>query len=216
MRATAAALFQLLLLLLKKGVRKIPNRLKKTTDLWMFSINLKLPPLVWILLTEPGAILLINLHKTMPSRNTSSYGWWGNFSPKTASIQSTISCSCSLLRPCKKTKTRWILDYDLFTVHITHRFSNQLTYHHDCNVALQLQESLSESGKRLERSAATRTRHNDYCPLCSRVKLGRCRLERALDGRHLHRNGRISFLYVENVVLPFFLFGILLQQENIW
>lgn len=81
--------------------------------LWMFSISLKLPPLVWILLTEPGAILLINLHKMIPSRRTSSYGWPGNFSPKTASIHSMISCSCSLLRPCfdieKKTKRKEIL-----------------------------------------------------------------------------------------------------------
>lgn len=69
-------------------------------NLWMFSINWKLVPFVCIFLTDPGASLLTKLQRTTPSRRTSSYGWLGSFSPRTASIHSMTSVSCSLFRPC--------------------------------------------------------------------------------------------------------------------
>lgn len=63
-----------------------------------FSINWKLVPRSWIFFTEPGANLLANLQRTMPSRKMSSYWPDGTFSPNTLKIHSNTSCSCSLLR----------------------------------------------------------------------------------------------------------------------
>lgn len=64
--------------------------------LWMFSISWKLVPLSWIFLTDPGASLLMSLQRTTPSFRQSSQAALGRGSPRTALIQFSTSCSCSL------------------------------------------------------------------------------------------------------------------------
>lgn len=69
------------------------------THLVMFSIILNCPPVVLILLTEPGFSLLMTWQRTVPSLRTSSkISPGGNLAPRTPSIQDWASCSCSGLR----------------------------------------------------------------------------------------------------------------------
>lgn len=49
-----------------------PYFFKPAWKRWIFSINWKLVPRSWIFFTEPGANLLINLHRTTPSFKISS------------------------------------------------------------------------------------------------------------------------------------------------
>lgn len=76
-------------------ITKVQNK----TYLVMFSIILNWPPEVLILATEPGFSLLMSWQRTVPSLSTSSKAsLGGNLAPRTDSIHSWASFSCSGLR----------------------------------------------------------------------------------------------------------------------